>query len=272
MERWKTFEDNARNFLDKNIKLKDINFTSIGKSNSWDSDIEVLHKKNKLFTIEAKLSPAQSGQFVVWFKNNKFLYSEKNHEDKGISADKIVEYLNLHIEQFKNCGTAGEEIKLDKKIFFKWIKEHYAKKEVKFIIVSDNEDNFEDNFIRLLKLDNFEDNFEISCKIRYKKSGSAHMPKKYYSHVVSLIEKKISLPFKLTSAGELEIQDIGDKPIYLDECETFYLSKQNGKYLVKKLSKRTSYNLTVIFSLEYTGKKETNGFQSLIDEIKGLIY
>ena len=76
MNTWKQFEIDCTNFLTKHFG-EYASFTLEGGSDSTVPDIQVKTKKNKQFYIEAKHSPAQCGQFVLFpnLKINKFEYS-----------------------------------------------------------------------------------------------------------------------------------------------------------------------------------------------------
>ena len=58
-------------YLNKNLNYRNINFVRSGGSDSNSSDIYVFHENKKILTIECKLSPSQSSQFVVLIDSEK---------------------------------------------------------------------------------------------------------------------------------------------------------------------------------------------------------
>ena len=165
MERWKKFEIKSSNYLNTVLDIDNIKTSTDGGGNSRETDIKLYHKSNLLFSIEVKLSPSQSGQFVVKFNNKKFFLSEENHSLNSHSTE-VIEVLNK-----KGIDYKGEIININcgDDLCFKWIKEHYSKKGVEFLITSDSIDSFY-SIIPLNKINSF---FEVSCVIRRKKSGTS---------------------------------------------------------------------------------------------------
>ena len=257
MERWKQFEINSSNYLNNVLNIDDIKTSTDGGGNSRETDIKLYHKSNLLFSIEVKLSPSQSGQFVVKFKNNKFFLSEENHSLNSYSS-KIIEVLNE-----KKLDYNGEHLHIDcgDDLCFKWIKNHYLKKGVEFLITSDSIDSF----YSIIPLSRINDFFQVSCVIRKKKSGTSDIPikdrlgvekliKEYLKSINHLVEnihydnKKMYLyTNRVINKSELTVSD------------SIFLSKQeeNFKYRIKKRS--STNNPNVIFSLKYTGDKKNSG-------------
>ncbi|KXS38617.1 MAG: hypothetical protein AWU54_2209, partial [Candidatus Frackibacter sp. T328-2] len=104
MNDWEKFEIKATDFLNRNFKNTQLEFKRTGKKNSLAPDIKIFNNNNHIFNIEAKLSPAQSGQFVVYKNNNKFIFSENNICDNNRYTKKIISYLNKNFSKFENGG------------------------------------------------------------------------------------------------------------------------------------------------------------------------
>ncbi|NLL06939.1 MAG: hypothetical protein GX270_14410 [Clostridiaceae bacterium] len=102
MENWQLFEQECCDYLNSHLKDYPFSFKCSGGSDSTSSDIEVMRNDTSVFSIEAKLSPSQSGQFVVLDNNNEFSYSPRNKFSSNIYSRKIVSYLNKNINLYTN--------------------------------------------------------------------------------------------------------------------------------------------------------------------------
>ncbi len=257
---WKNFEKNAMEYLKKEIVLSGVSFVSLGGSNSTESDIGVKYRDKNLFLIEAKLSPSQSGQIVVLLENDNYVYSKKSKEPENDFVKKIIAYLNSNISLYRDCGTKGIKINIDNEVMAGWITEHYKIKGVKFIIVSNSPSDFDRTFIKVLPLSELGKNFEISLVLRRKRSGTRDMSKKFYLEVSELLKVKVGKNFKLKEDGNLRYYGGKITNSYLGD--KFYIAHDKGEiYQVKK--RAITNNPQAVFSLVYSGKKQTEGFDSL---------
>ncbi|MBI2629837.1 hypothetical protein HYW76_01925 [Candidatus Pacearchaeota archaeon] len=256
---WQIFENNAVDYLNKTINLKDVFFKGEGGANSTDTDIFVYHKNKKLFTIEAKKSPCQSGQIVVLLNNGKYEYSEESKGQRNSFVDKIISYLNNNMTLYFNPTTASIPIQINNKILVEWIKKHYEEHGVKFVITSTEIENFGSSFIKVFPLEELGNNFIVSAVLRRKRSGTGDMPLKYYLEVNQLLKEKIGSNFDLSREGSLDYNGKNLDKTYLGE--RFYICKDGEKYQVKKRSKTNNPN--VMFELKYTGQHKTEGFDIL---------
>ncbi|MFA5887654.1 MAG: hypothetical protein WC852_03005 [Candidatus Nanoarchaeia archaeon] len=268
MKKWQEFELNAAKYLQSAVNMRHISFKASGGSDSTTSDIKVNFDKDfdkkLLFNIEAKLMPAQAGQFVVLFNEGKFEYSSNNKDSLNEFSQKIIAHMNKHIEYYSNCGTAGSELKCDNNLFLNWILAHYNSKKARFIITSKKPNSFDRSFIKICPLSAFANNFEIKAIYRIKKSGSVHMPKKDLEEVKRLLTAKFKNMFSIDDKGQVKFssinpnkQKIGDK---------FYLSSEEGLFKITKLS--STKNANVIFSLSFIGEASNSGLSELKDEIQ----
>lgn len=260
---WAIFEKNATFYLNKNIRIKGVWFQGKGGSNSTDTDIFVYKDKKKLFTIEAKKSPCQSGQIVVLLKNGKYEYSEDSKSYKNSFVDKIILHLNNNFHIYSNPTKTAIPIQISKKVLAEWIKKHYEEHDVKFIITSTEIADFDSSFIKILPLKELENNFEINAVLRRKKSGTAVMPAKYYLEVSQLLKDKIGNNFYLSTDGNLKYNGMNLDKEHLDD--NFYIREEGAGYQIRKKSKTNNPN--VMFELRYKGLRKTEGIKELRDFI-----
>lgn len=272
MDRWKKFERNATDYLQKKFSNnKDVEFSWVGKSNSNKSDIIVFKNNDNIINIEAKLSPSQSGQFVVKIKNNKFVFSTNNIYSQNIYSQKIISYLNQNKEKI-NLKEANFKLKHSSKLFNSWITNHYNNKNCKFIITS----NKLDSFYALIPLNKLSEYFNSTATLRRKRSGTRHLPKGERNQVVNILKNHLcNIKLRLTDLKHTNRKTIIklNRSLNKNECyfgnERYYLSKtqelENHKYFIKKRS--LTNNINVIFSVEYTGPFENFGLKGLKKEI-----
>jgi hypothetical protein len=87
MVKWKKFEELSVLFLKQKIGSNYI-VKGFGGSNSNENDIKVFTKEKKeLFSIEAKLSPSQSGQFVIQKTDIGYIESSKNTYKNSFNSE-----------------------------------------------------------------------------------------------------------------------------------------------------------------------------------------
>ncbi len=261
MKNWEYFEKTCVEFLAANFG-KYANFIPLGKSDSTVTDIKV-EKNNKHFYIEAKHAPAQCGQFVLLpnYEKKEFEYSKINHVKPNSFSSIIISYLNNNFDEFCNAGTAGKEITFNgcDKVFISWILNMYKEKGVKFFITN--------NHI-IFPLLEFQEYFNVSAKYRTKKSGSSVVGNKYVFKVVEFLKKFFPFVDIKTTPNRVYIHsnnDLSNYKFIIEEHE-FFISKRDGYFEIRKLSK--TYNSNVIFSITLKGTK--NGISS-IDFINELI-
>jgi hypothetical protein len=263
---WQIFETEACKFLTENIKIKDVKFLNIGMSHPINSDIKVILKDKFLFNIEAKLSPSQSGQIAVLEKDGKYFYSTKSKEPENDIVKKIIQHLNNNLEKYQNCGTNAIVLDIDNEILARWVEEHYKVKNVKFVVTSDKPKNFDKNFIRVLGLEDVRGNFKIVANLRRKRSGTAKIPSKDLIVADKLLKGRFGKNYKLLPSGLLILKE---KPNDYYLGDRYYISEKEDNHSVRKRSQTN--NINIVFSIIYTGNKETLGLELLGNEIKKLI-
>lgn len=248
MPRWKEFESNCTNYL----KDKYGNFAEFilqGGSDSTTPDILVKPFNKPSFFIEAKLSPAQCGQFVLFpeFTSNSFTFSAKNISKRNTCVDSIIEHMNNNFNYYKDVTTRGIDIffKDCENIFKDWIITYYKEKNVKFLITN--------NFL-ILPIDKIADFFEITASYRIKKSGSPSLGKHRIAAYSDILFANELAGYPITGArsedkkmfvsSESDLQGIH---FSYQNCD-FIFSLKNGEYEIRKLS--PIQNPNVIFSIK----------------------
>ena len=254
MPNWKEFELNCTKYLNDNFS-KYAFFIHEGAEDSTKPDIKVITKTNDIFYIEAKLCPAQCGQFVLVpdIQSSTFTYSPQNDDPINIYSKTIQSHMNKSFEEYKEAGTTGKEIYFDNDtdIFCKWIFEHYKRKNVRFIIT---------NNFKILRLEDFANHFIPSGTYRVKRSGSGDVGAKRIPKIKNYISSNYDV---------INMRDDGSKLFATSDNEyhnsRFYyeiyeymFSKRISEYEIRKLS--NTFNANVIFNI--TEISESEGLSS----------
>lgn len=240
---WEDFEIECTKFLNDQFG-EYARFYHQGGSDSTIPDIKVETNTNKMFFIEAKYSPAQCGQFVLFpnLSTQKFDYSTKNITDNNIFSQRIIDFMNNDFDSFKDAGTAGKTITFNgcENVFYNWIITTYQAKGVKFFIT---------NEFKILPIERLNDYFEITAKYRVKRSGSGRVGNKNFAIVKEFILDKFSVNNILNNNGKMtfvspsQLHNIK----FIIEGTEYMISKRNAEYEVRKLS--NTFNANVIFSI-----------------------
>lgn len=245
MANWENFEWACTEYL--NIRFGYYaKFIHQGGADSTVPDILATTKKGNSFYIEAKLSPAQCGQFVLLpdIKTKTFRYSDRNKSDINKYSSAIIAYMNKHFDKYREAGTKGESINMlnATEIFASWVMQTYRDKGVKFIIT---------NNYTIFPLEKFNEYFTVTATYRVKRSGSKDVGKRLMHDVAEFLRTSsyniISFQKdnnKLYVASALKLDN---KRFMLGDYE-YMLAKRNELYEVRKLS--NTYNANVIFSIE----------------------
>lgn len=270
MNKWEKFEEECFEKTKKILKDYNIDVKKNGGSNSNFGDIDLYKNNNLITNIECKLSPSQSGQFVIVEEGNKYILSSRNKFTNKFSG-KILSVINDKKITPKN--QKGIEITLPNFILKEWITEHYSNKSSQFIMTSQNLNSFK----AIIPFKDIEKNFNMTAILRRKKSGSHNIPKKHKESTQKIVENFI-LKNNLKLVKFIEEQDklyviinpenTTEEKYYLNENTLFLRliekdNKNENKYIIKKLSKTN--NLTVIFQLEYIGPHQNIGYQEFLD-------
>ena len=257
---WKSFEQECTEYLNEKYGIK---FEQQGESDSTVSDILYRGDDNK-FYIEAKMSNAQCGQFVLLpdLKNCVFKYSPKNKTKENEYTRMIIDFMDSNFYDFCNSGTAGSDINMPKYVFYKWIINYYKEKGAEFFITKDRS-----KFL-IFPIDQFSKYFDVTAKYREKKSGSSSLNN----------HNKPDFEYAMGTAGidfsfnGLDI--ISDKPldgIKVNGNKYDYLLREgDGNYKVRKLS--NTRNANVIFSIKLMDydvdqqERDINQFEKMISK------
>lgn len=251
---WKEFENECVNFL--NSKYGNF-FEHKGASDSTTSDI--LYKRGEVnFFVESKMSKAQSGQFVL-IPNEaemKFEYSFRNKSLNNEYARKIIEYINEHYNEFKNAGTKGLSIDMDKSVFYNWIIHYYLEKGVKYIITRNKKGTF-----IVFRVEDIRRFFDVQANFREKKSGSSKIAEKNKEEIIAFFEEQ-SISFSFQGIDVVCEEELDG--FLVQGLEHDYLLKgDEGLYKVRRLSNTRNSNVIFVLSLK-DDIKETDidkGFQ-----------
>lgn len=259
---WKDFEETCTKYL--NDKFGDYaEFSHLGCSDSTKPDILVKLANDKNFYIDVKHSPAQCGQFVLIpnIERHVFEYSTKNVSPINIYSTKIIDFMNLNFETYRNAGTAGKDIKFpnSNEIFSNWIIKIYKEKGVRFFIT---------NNCIIFPIDQVEKYFYISAKYRIKRSGSCSVRRRRIEEIKDFI---LSNDYSISSTKFIQNKlfvtsdkNIDKEKFILGKYE-YMFAKNNNVYEVRQLS--NTYNANVIFSIELkdsvSGMTDTDFIQYL---------
>lgn len=273
MKKWQLFEQECCTFLSSRFSDYPFSFKLNGGSDSTSSDIEVRKGNRVVFSLEVKLSPSQSGQFVVMSDNGQYTYSPNNMFQADINARKIISHLNKNFESYARVKQSAINIDCPEHILNGWIKNHYTSKDSKFIITGTalGADKI------VVPLDELEHWFIVSACLRRKRSGSRALPKSEFDYA----ERQIKNHFENEDFNIRNMESVNKKFIVtldsgdLDKSKRYiggnmFMSQDrssSNKFIVKKLS--STNNANVVFSLRYKGNSDTDsGLLKLRDELK----
>tara|TARA_B110000046_G_scaffold44038_2_gene49042 strand:+ start:1786 stop:2640 length:855 start_codon:yes stop_codon:yes gene_type:complete len=273
MQNWEKFEKESTLYLNNSFLDINAKFSSLGGKNSEASDI-LVHNENGVhkFNIEVKLSPSQSGQFVVFQENNKYQLTKQSKLTNPCTQD-ILDYLNIEGNKYLNFKSATLDVNCDNYLLINWVKNHYINKKSFFIITSENLSSFK-AIIPIVELENY---FTVTACMRKKRSGTSHLSTKRYNtfikqgnlkvinHIEDINEKFVGL----TKKGKRVILEIENKNKILNKPSRYFdenlflspIENKLGYYYIKQQS--NTNNINIIFSLIYTGEKNNIGIDSL---------
>lgn len=236
---WKSFEEECVRYLNNKygswFKLK-------GESDSTISDI-FFDNGIRRFYIEAKMSKAQCGQFVLLpdLNDQIFRYSNKNKTLQNKFTDQIISYMNNYFHKFYQVGTSGINIELPKSVFYNFILDYYQHKGVDFFITKSNQ-----NFL-IFPVSQFSKYFDVTTNYRLKKSGSSNLNDKNkidFENAMRLTGFKYRFTSEIDIVSDVELNGKRIKGKNYD----YLLKKKNNAYTVRKLS--NTKNMNVIFSIQ----------------------
>lgn len=273
MEKWEIFEEESTKYLNENYGDL-LKYKKMGSSNSNVPDIIAYYKGEKVFSIEAKLSIAQSGQIVVFSENGKLRLSDKSV--KNINNDytyKIIEYFNNNNLNLPKAQK-GITLNIPLNIGFGWLKEHYRANNSEFIITSDRLNDYK----ALIDIKNIEQYFKFECVMRRKRSGSRHIARKKSDESINILKKyldeignEIKEVSKINGKTYVRLSNEVNKRKDRYFGERLYLSPIKNcehQYFIKQTS--DTNNLNIMFEIEYIGPKQFIGGDLFKDFIRRL--
>ncbi|WP_306010525.1 hypothetical protein [Bacillus sp. MMSF_3328] len=260
---WEEFELEACEYLNNEIVNSTIEFRQTGGKNSLTSDIKVFKNNINLFSIEAKLSPSQSGQFVILEDNGVYFLSDAGRfSNKYTQA--IIDHLNANNNEYSPQGQKATNIKIDENLMVDWVIEHYKNKDSHFVITSTELGGYK----AIFPIEDIKKYFHVTAVVRRKRSGTRSVPRSKMEDCVQELHaharnlgltvtdfKKGDKPFVAFS----ENLEIDKKGRYFGK--QYYLSPEDGGYNVKV--RASTNNINVIFSLHYKGPKSNFGKEEL---------
>ena len=254
METWKEFEKSCYIYLVREYG-KFCSFEPLGESDSTSSDIRVITKNNGKFFVETKEAVAQCGQFVLYpdEENGKFVYYPRNKSPLNKYSQDIIDYMSDNFRAFAEAGTRGCNINVPDKVFYGWIKNYYASKNVRFFITKAS------NYI-IFPIEQFEKYFAVSATYRVKRSGSSDPAKSNVPEIRCTLSTLNCNYELLTANGKMYVKTNRDiDGLKLKGLKYTYLFNQteHNIFNIRKLS--NTENANVIFSISL--KKE----QDIID-------
>lgn len=263
MKEWRKFESMCCDYLNATYGNDMVAFVVQGGSNSASSDIAFLLHGINVFNIEVKSPKAQSGQFVVFNNNGKFVFSPRNKSDES-EAEMFLAYMTENYHKYAVATTTGVDINMEPSQYNDWIIEHYRKKNTSFVITRGIND-----FV-IFHIEKYGKYFDTTCTYRVKKSGSTDVPKKD----VAEVKKKFgAYEHKWESGKKLYIKTQLDYSI--NEVHTIngydysIREKDSEGYLyIRRLSKTANPN--IIFSVQLKREQDPNDLKVFIDSLRGI--
>lgn len=250
MADWLEFEEQSTDYLNNRFGHL-ASFSHLGSSDATVPDIRVETKSGKQFYIDAKLTPAQCGQFVLLpnIANQCFMFSEKNKTKLTPQVQQIIDHMNADFEAYKEAGTAGKSIELNDggALFAEWIVSTYRQKGTAFFIT---------NGFTILPVSEFLNYFEVSAVYRVKRSGSRSVSAKSAPGVVQHMTG-CGFPIKSHSIRDGKLFACSD--VYLHNTRFIYkgseymFSQRGDEYEIRMLS--NTFNANVIFSISKKARK-----------------
>lgn len=166
---WEAFEKACSEYLNREFgKPFNCIFLNAGGHNASAPDINVVRNGKKLFSIEAKMSEAQCGQFVLIpdDSSRSFIFSPHNK----CRNNKYVQAIIAAMEEIYDISSKSlpRNLPIPEELIYNWVKDYYYnQKGSKYFITGDDYGNF-----IIVPVDKLEHYFTFSAKYRKKPSGS----------------------------------------------------------------------------------------------------
>lgn len=259
---WEKFEIESCSYLNQVYGEKTLFFTSKGGKDASASDITVNYGDRVLFSIEAKYSPSQSGQFVLTEENGQYILSNENRLGNNRYTQIIIDFLNENKENYSPIGQKAVRINGIQHALAHWIIEHYKKKDSYFVITS----TVLGSYKAIIPIDEINDYFDISAVVRRKKSGTSDVAQYKVDGCLKELEsfiEKFGLEIsevsraKKTSVKFNKVIELKKADRYFGE--NFFLSPNSDGVSYRIKTKAKTNNVNVVFSLKYRGPHENMG-------------
>jgi len=185
--KWQDLESKGAGFL--NTLFPCVQFTGSGGSNANESDIIVTNQRgNTLFTIEAKMTPAQAGQITV-VDDGSFALSEQSSNPDNTYTDQIINYLNDNYHNLSPAGRTGQALNIPENILINWVKHHYRSKGNTWILSIAKNSILSKSSLTLVPINELERYFTVNSVFRIKQSGSQNVSKTRREEAMQAIEE-----------------------------------------------------------------------------------
>lgn len=272
---WEKFEIESCHYLNRVFSHLPVSFKREGGKNSGSSDINVYNDRKFLFSVEAKYSPCQSGQFVLVEDNGIYSLSNDSKFENNKYTQVIINFLNENKDIYSPKGQKSISIDFDQDVFAQWIIEHYKSKNSDFVITS----TLLNGFKAIIPIDDIRKYFDVSAVIRRKRSGTNNVPQYRIESCINELKEYLDTLgleiSEITRSKKTLVQFNKDVNLKISERyfgDNFYLSpNRNGKgYFLKTRAKAN--NLNVIFSLIYKGPNENIGVDLLESYIQYVLF
>ena len=185
--KWQDLESKGAMFL--NNLFPCVQFTGSGGSDANESDIIVTNQYGKnLFTIEAKMTPAQAGQITV-IDDESFALSEQSRNPDNPYNNQIIAYLNENYHNFSPAGRTGQALNIPENILINWVKHHYHSKGNTWILSIAKDSTLSKSSLTLVPINELERYFTVNSVFRIKQSGSQNVSKTRREEAIQAIQE-----------------------------------------------------------------------------------
>lgn len=274
MENWQICEKECLKYLKANFADNKYNFEAEGGSDSTKSDILLTKSGIAIFYIESKMKQAQCGQFVAFpnTDSNSFDYSKANAYPENIQSEAILDKMTEDFDRYKNPGTDGTELLMDKSYFYSWICEFYKAKGVKYFIIEKevgNDNMKSDNFV-IFPIEHFQSYFDVIALYRRKKSGSANPSENDYREIEKAATSEGFSIKKIYKDGKYVFVKMNAEPMtykIIGESHTYqFKNEKEDIFKVTRLSNTSNPN--VIFSISLVQDQQERDIEKFRLEFK----
>ena len=242
MAKWKAFEHNLSNYLNKVYQKSLLTFTTKGGSSAYANDILIFKEGHYYFSMEAKYLPAQCGQITLSQRDHKFVFSRRSRQKFMPQTQVIIDLINRHELLTENDPR-----------FFSWIQAYYYQKNATWFALSESYKNLSASNLYLCQTKDLKEYVNVNATLRQKKSGSSKIPYRLIDKATRLISSKIP-------NAKCSVKGLLLKRLYV-ECENkpknpylnanLYLSfKGDNRYEVRKLSPTKRWSITFDMELK----------------------